>query len=98
MRGSDMQRRTLYVGNLCPMIPDRMLKELFSIHGEVNEVRILAKMGFAFIEMVDRSAAEKAKKNLNGFRLEGRNIIVRDSLPLKKKIRRNYNIKFLWEQ
>ncbi|MEE9554150.1 MAG: RNA-binding protein [candidate division Zixibacteria bacterium] len=80
-----MQGRILYVGNLCPMIPDRILKELFSLHGDVSEVRMLAKMGIAFIEMVDCSAAEKAKKNLDGFRLEGRDLIVRDGVPLKKK-------------
>ncbi|MGA1871541.1 MAG: RNA recognition motif domain-containing protein [bacterium] len=67
-----MQGSTLYVGNLSYSVVDDDLIELFSNYGKVKYVNIFEDKGFGFVQMSNRSEAEKAKEALNNFQLNGR--------------------------
>jgi len=76
-----MQGSNLYVGNLSYSVTEEQLKELFSKHGEVKEVRVIDGKGFAFVEMTDAAGAEKAMEALNDFEFEERNLKVNEARP-----------------
>lgn len=80
-----MAVRTLYVGNLSYTVTERLLKELFSMHGVVRQVRSYISRGYAFVEMANADDAQKAKKALNGLEIEGRKLTVNYALPPKRK-------------
>ena len=64
-----MQGSNLYVGNLSYSVTEEQLKELFSTHGEVKEIRVIGDKGFGFVEMKDAADAEKSygSSQWNGF-------------------------------
>ena len=70
--------RRLYVGNLPYKTTDEDLNTLFSQAGAVDNVRVMRDMatgrarGFAFVEMANDEAAQKAISQLHGHALEGR--------------------------
>lgn len=81
----------LYVGSLSYDTTEDSLKELFSKAGTVNSVAIIIdkisgrSKGFAFVEMSSEEEAKKAVEMFNGKELDGRNIIVDEARPMKKK-------------
>ena len=66
---------------------DEDLKQLFTPYGDVTSVKIIIdkftnrSKGFAFVEMPNQEAAEKAIKELNGKHFEGRAIVVNEARP-----------------
>ena len=72
----------LFVGNLSWDTTEASLTEFFSQAGEVLEAKIIMdrmtgkSRGFAFVTMADAEGAEKAKTELNGKELDGREIKV----------------------
>lgn len=76
MRGSK-----LFVGNLDYSVNNDQLKELFSAHGTVTDVKVIGDKGFAFVEMSTQAEAELAKKELDGHNLSGRNMKVDEARP-----------------
>jgi len=76
-----MQVSKLYVGNLSYSVTDDQLKQLFSAHGEIKEVRIIGDKGFGFVEMSNIAEAEKAKEALDGSDFEGRTLKVDEARP-----------------
>ncbi len=85
-----MQGRKLYVGNLDYSVTYEELKELFSQHGEVEYVRIIADRGFGFVEMSSQAEAEKAKSELDGYQFKGRSLRVNEARPQRSRGRRQY--------
>ena len=71
-----MHGSKLFVGNLSYSVTQEQLKELFSKHGTVVDIRIIGDKGFGFIEMSNQTEAENAKNELDGFNFEGRNLRV----------------------
>ncbi len=77
----------LYVGNLNYETNETALRDLFSEHGEVEDVSIITdrdtgrSRGFGFVTMPDRSEAEQAIETLDGQDLEGRNLKVNEARP-----------------
>jgi len=77
----------IYVGNLSFDTGDSDLEQLFSQHGEVEEVQIITdrdtgrSRGFGFVKMRDDNAGRTAIEQLNGSDLGGRNIIVNEAKP-----------------
>jgi len=77
--------KKLYVGNLSYSVTVSALEELFASVGEVTSVNLITdrmtgrSRGFAFVEMADVEAAQKAIAELNGRDLGGRAIKVAEA-------------------
>jgi len=62
------------------------LRELFEEYGEVASAKIIfdkysgKSKGFGFVEMPNEAEAKKAIEELNGSDVQGRNIIVNESI------------------
>ena len=79
--------RRLYVGNLPYKTTDDDLTGLFSQAGPVESVRVMRDMatgrarGFAFVDMANDDAAQKAITQFHGHALEGRPLVVNEARP-----------------
>lgn len=87
----------IFVGNLASQVSDQELEDLFKEHGEIKSVKIIRDMftqsskGFGFVEMKDKSAAEKAIKELNALDLGGKKIVVNEARPQTDNRRKGGN-------
>jgi len=79
--------KNLFVGNLPFTATEDELRDLFSAFGEVQQVRIMTdrdtgrSRGFAFVEITDDEAAEKAVAELNGKDFGGRPLTINEARP-----------------
>jgi RNA recognition motif-containing protein len=79
--------KNLYVGNLPHSTTESELREFFAAHGDVQKVSIVTdrdtgrSRGFAFVEMTDAGAADKAIAALNGTQLGGRALTINEAKP-----------------
>ena len=79
--------KKLYVGNLSYATTEAALSELFGTVGQVASVNLITdrntgrSKGFAFVEMVEDSAAQEAIAQLSGKELDGRAINVAEARP-----------------
>ena len=80
-----MPGNSLYVGNLSYSVTEEQLRELFSNHGEVKEVRMIPGRDFGFVEMSSSSEAEAARTALNGSDFEGRTLKVDEARPRRSE-------------
>jgi len=77
----------IYVSNLSFSVKDEDLREFFAEYGEVSSAKVIMdrltnrSRGFAFVEMPDDAAAEKAIQELNGATVDGRAIRVNVARP-----------------
>jgi RNA recognition motif-containing protein len=77
----------IYVGNLAREASDSDLRDAFQAFGEVSSASIIKdkfsgdSRGFGFVEMPNKSEAEKAISSLNGKSIKGRNITVNEARP-----------------
>lgn len=75
----------IYVSNLSLAVQRDDLKKQFTPYGEVSLINIIMdkatnrSSGFAFVEMRNKPAAEKAIRELNGVMMDGRSIKVKES-------------------
>jgi RNA recognition motif-containing protein len=75
----------IYVGNLPWRATDAQLSDMFAVHGEVIEARIIndretgRSRGFGFVTMAAADAAQNAIRALNGSSLEGRALVVNEA-------------------
>ncbi len=79
--------RKLYVGNLPHSANQQTLQDTFSQCGTVDWVNVITdrdtgqSKGFGFVEMSSDSEAQRAIQELNGFSVDGREIIVNEAKP-----------------
>jgi cold-inducible RNA-binding protein len=77
----------IYVGNLPFSSSESDVRDLFSEHGQVNDVAIITDRdtgqprGFGFVEMPSDSEATQAIEKLNGFDMGGRQLNVNEAKP-----------------
>ena len=77
----------LFINNLAWATTEEDLLGMLSQYGEVSSVKIIVdkftqrSKGFAFAEMPDNDAANKAIAELNGANVKGRNINVNEARP-----------------
>lgn len=76
-----MESNKLYVGNLTYSVNEAQLKELFAQFGTVNDVRVIERKGFGFVEMSSPEEAEDAKEALNNTVFEGRTLKIDEARP-----------------
>ncbi len=85
--------KRLFVGSLPYSATSAQLEELFSKSGKVESVNVIIDRfsgqgkGFAFVEMVTEEDAQKAIKDLNGYSLDGRTIVVNEARPQEDRPR-----------
>ena len=80
----------IYVSNLSFAVRDEDLREFFAEYGEVSSAKVIMdkvsnrSRGFAFVEMPDDTAAQKAIQELDGATLDGRAVKVNVARPKEK--------------
>ncbi len=78
--------KSLYVGNLPWSISEEDLRQAFEAHAPVISARIISdretgrSRGFGFVEVEDNDAP-KVVKEMNGFELGGRSLMVNEARP-----------------
>jgi RNA recognition motif-containing protein len=81
----------IYVSNLSFNVRDEDLQEYFAEYGEVTSAKVIKdkftqkSRGFAFVEMPDDEAAQKAIQELDGAAVDGRNIGVSVAKPREER-------------
>lgn len=82
-----MHGSNLFVKNISNSVSIQNLIDLFSIYGEVKNVKIIKDRRFAFVEMSRQMDAENAIKSLNGTEFEGSVLRVNEAHSRKKRRR-----------
>ncbi|OGG03971.1 hypothetical protein A2W14_05930 [Candidatus Gottesmanbacteria bacterium RBG_16_37_8] len=79
--------KNLFVGSLPFSVTEDTLGQLFAQYGQVQSVNVIKdkysgqSRGFGFVEMGTEEEAKQAIEKLNGYTLDGRNIVVKEALP-----------------
>jgi len=79
--------KNIFVGNLDFAATDSSVRSMFEQYGTVDRVNLVTDRdtgrprGFAFVEMNDAAAADRAIAALNGTNLEGRALNVNEARP-----------------
>jgi len=82
--------KKLFVGNLDWSVKDEDLKQAFESFGEITSASVVndrmsgRSRGFGFVEFASDDAAEKAKTEMNGKELNGRQLRVDLAQETKK--------------
>jgi len=85
--------KRLYVGGLPYSATSSQLEEIFSKFGKVVSCDLITdrysgqSKGFGFVEMENDKEAEEAIKNLNGTKMEEREITVNEARPREERPR-----------
>lgn len=83
----------IYIAGLNFSTTDADLNDLFSEYGEVSSARVITdretgrSRGFAFVEMPDDAAAQKAIDELNGAEYDNKTISVNVARPREERPR-----------
>lgn len=80
--GNGSRRPYLYVGNLSPLVSERILSDLFEQAGTVRSTRVVAPLlhsgepgvGYGFVEYARLASAEMALRMFQGYDLFGRTL------------------------
>jgi RNA recognition motif-containing protein len=81
----------IYVSNLSFAVQDEDLRGFFAEYGEVSSAKVIMdkftnrSRGFGFVEMPDKTAAQKAIKELDGATVDGRAIKVNEAKPREER-------------
>lgn len=79
--------KKLFVGNLPWSVDSNKLRELFAKYQSVTSATVLTdratgrSRGFGFVEMTDAAEADQAIQEMNGFDIDGRQIVVNEARP-----------------
>lgn len=82
--------KKLFVGNIAWKATEDDLHSIFSQQGEVEDLIILKDKftnrpkGFGFVTFSNDADADKAISELNGFNLQGRNLVVNEARPPRR--------------
>ena len=85
----------IYVGNLLHSSTETELRNLFAVHGTVENVNIISDRetgrprGFAVVEMANWDEARKAMAALNGSEFGGRTLNINEAKPKSTRPRSN---------
>lgn len=87
----------IFVGNLNFQTEENQLRDLFAEFGTVSSARIMIdkfsnrSRGFGFVEMADKSSAERAIEKLNGVYLDQKTLVVNEARPREERSNSGYN-------
>lgn len=83
--------KRLFVGNLPFTTTEEDLRSMFARAGNVESVNVITdrmsgrSKGFAFVEMATEEEAQKAIKELDGFKIDDRAIAVNEARPKEER-------------
>ena len=83
--------KRIYVGNLPWSTIKAKLEELFSSFGKIEDALVIAdkytgrSRGFGFVTFENDADADKAIKEMDRKDVDGRNIIVKEAVPLREQ-------------
>ena len=86
--------KRIYVGNLPWSVTKVILENLFSGFGEIEEALVIANKytgrsrGFGFVTFKEDESAKKAIKEMHEKAVEGRNLVVKEAMPLEERMPR----------
>lgn len=81
----------LFVKNIADEIEDTDLKVIFEKYGKVSSAKVVKdhnsgqSRGFGFVEMPDNNEALEALRELNGFDVKGKSLVISEARPKAKK-------------
>ena len=93
----------IYVANLSFAVKDEDLRSYFAEYGEVSSAKVIQdkltnrSRGFAFVEMPDEAAAQKAIAELDGAMVDGRSIKVNVAKPKEERPARGNGRNGFWK-
>ncbi len=82
--------KKLFVGNIAWSASEDDLRNIFSQHGEVEDLVILKdkftnrSKGFGFVTFASDEEAATAISELNGYNLNGRELVVNEAKPPRR--------------
>ena len=85
--------KKIFVGSVSFSVTEDTLRSLFEKYGTVGRIDILTdpvsgfRRGYAFVQMVDDTAAVNAISDLNGMELEGRTLSINEARPKVVRLR-----------
>jgi len=85
----------IYAGNLSFQAVESDIQQLFEAYGEVTSVKVITdrmsgkSRGFAFVEVTDDAAGQKAVDELNGKEVDGRALTVNQARPRENRPQRD---------
>lgn len=84
----------LFVSNVEYSVTNRDLFEIFHVHGNIVSVNIVhdsqgRSKGFGFIEYERKECADEAKRALNNLPINGKRIVIQDSVHSQKHLLQN---------
>jgi len=94
----------IYVGNISRESSENEVQKAFEEYGEVTSVKLIKdkftgmSKGFGFIEMPKKEEADKAIKNLDGMRMNGRVLNVAIAKPKSDDDRRDNKGNFVYKK
>jgi len=89
----DIYKMKIYVGNLPFKIDSEALKGLFSTYGEIEEATVISdkfsgrSKGFGFVTFKEDADAQKAIAEMNGKKVEERDLKVNEAKPMEDRPR-----------
>ena len=87
----------IFVGKLSHETKMEDLRKIFGQYGKIVSVKVIMdkitrrSKGFGFVEMEDVWKAKNAIKSLNGSRLYGKTIVVKEARPMGQRIGQRYS-------
>lgn len=87
--------KRLYVGNIPFSLNDQTMAELFEEFGTVEFAKVISirnsgrSKGFGFVEMSTEAEAQSAISQMDGKKIEGRNLKVNEAKPLVRNDNRD---------
>jgi RNA recognition motif-containing protein len=87
----------IYVSNLSYSVQDEDLRGFFAEYGEVSSAKVIMdkytnrSRGFGFVEMSDSAAAQKAIAELNGAKVDNREITVTEARPKEERSNKSFS-------
>jgi RNA recognition motif-containing protein len=92
-KGREEDEMNIYVGNLSRDVTEEDLRQASQSFGQVTSVSIIKdkfsgeSRGFGFLEMPNKTEAQKAIEDLNGKELKGRTLTVNEARPRREERR-----------
>ena len=83
----------IYVGNLPFTVDSDKLKELFASYGDIEEATVISdkfsgrSKGFGFVTFKEEASAQKAIAEMNGKKVEERELKVNEAKPMEDRPR-----------